>query len=440
MTTDIRSGFSATEIRGIDHQIDDTLNTRFSALETAAKKLQDQTVIEPRSSAPGKLYDGQLEFADGTNWNPAGRGSPGYVYYYDGAWHALPNTDQVLDLIGGNRLIKGYYDQTIDERLDGSPLPSASTYNDYEYLVLIASGSFITSQPNLSGLSGATNDRIVSHGGVWEHVSVVDDFISAIVDDSAAGVITFQQSPVSNAAATSANELIRKTESDADDLATENAAKAYANAQDAAHVAAANPHDQYTLETDALQLFTLAAYGAMEQSGDSTLFPDLGAGWQDIDVFDNVPVASPRGVTPDLVNDTLTIDTYAVYMMTLTLAMSHNEVNAGRETSLRLYDNTAGAPAGAGFTFGTGRNVGVTAASMTLMFEVPQGSEGHSYNVQIGGGDTYSSVVITSAVWTMHSIGEYRGGLERDPDAYTLTTPAGDILTDPNGNRLTAII
>jgi len=37
---------------------------------------------------PAKPRDGDVRFADGTNWNPGGTGR-GFYGYYTGAWHKL---------------------------------------------------------------------------------------------------------------------------------------------------------------------------------------------------------------------------------------------------------------------------------------------------------------------------------------------------------------
>lgn len=43
----------------------------------------DETHVEP-----GKPRDGDIRFADGTNWNPVA-GGQGFYGYYNSAWHKL---------------------------------------------------------------------------------------------------------------------------------------------------------------------------------------------------------------------------------------------------------------------------------------------------------------------------------------------------------------
>lgn len=151
--------------------------------------------------------------------------------------------DEVLELIEGNRLIKGYYNQVTDTVLGGAALPPASSYGEFEYLILVASGAFTTTEPNLAGKVGGVDDRIVVTGGVWELVTATNDYLSAIVDDQAAGVITFEQPAVSLLPAGSAMELIRLQESQADDQQVFDDATDYADGLMIAHLADYNPHD-----------------------------------------------------------------------------------------------------------------------------------------------------------------------------------------------------
>jgi len=43
--------------------------------------------LEERFAAPNKPVDGQVEFADGTTWNPGG--GKGIYAYYSSAWNKL---------------------------------------------------------------------------------------------------------------------------------------------------------------------------------------------------------------------------------------------------------------------------------------------------------------------------------------------------------------
>lgn len=58
----------------------------FKQLWDAVQELQD-SIIVPRKTAPDKLREGMLAYADGANWNP---GSGAGIYQYrSGVWNKL---------------------------------------------------------------------------------------------------------------------------------------------------------------------------------------------------------------------------------------------------------------------------------------------------------------------------------------------------------------
>jgi len=44
--------------------------------------------LDQQNAAPARPQDGQIAYADGTNWNPGG-GGQGIYCYYGGAWNRL---------------------------------------------------------------------------------------------------------------------------------------------------------------------------------------------------------------------------------------------------------------------------------------------------------------------------------------------------------------
>jgi len=68
---------------------DNWLNEYFAQIARDLRKLTNEKIVAPRNSEPPRKYDGLIQFADGTNWDPgSGRG----MYYWDseaggsGAW------------------------------------------------------------------------------------------------------------------------------------------------------------------------------------------------------------------------------------------------------------------------------------------------------------------------------------------------------------------
>jgi hypothetical protein len=59
----------------------------YRELSSLSILLRQALVLEKKNAAPSKPEEGQIEFADGTNWNP-GSGAGIYAYYAS-AWNKL---------------------------------------------------------------------------------------------------------------------------------------------------------------------------------------------------------------------------------------------------------------------------------------------------------------------------------------------------------------
>ena len=65
----------------------DVSNWAFRELQRVAATTQQDNLLSQRTVAPTAPQDGQIEYADGTAWNP-GSGEGAYIYYAS-AWHKL---------------------------------------------------------------------------------------------------------------------------------------------------------------------------------------------------------------------------------------------------------------------------------------------------------------------------------------------------------------
>lgn len=59
----------------------------YRELMALSVKLRQSLVFEEQIAAPNKPVEGQVEFADGTTWNPGG--GKGLYVYYSSAWNKL---------------------------------------------------------------------------------------------------------------------------------------------------------------------------------------------------------------------------------------------------------------------------------------------------------------------------------------------------------------
>ena len=119
----------------------------------------------------------------------------------------------------------------------------------------------------------------------------------------------------------------------------------------------------------AMEFFSFAAYGGMRMSA-STAFPDLGAAWQDVTVYDT-EIVPPRGMTFDPATDRFSFTYPGVYLLATSFTFTHDELNAGRETNTRIYDHT-NASGLASSPIGTGRNTHVSSYANTGVLLIHQ--------------------------------------------------------------------
>jgi len=103
---------------------------------------------------------------------------------------------------------------------------------------------------------------------------------------------------------------------------------------------------------------------------------------------------------------TFTIDNTGIYILSLSGSFAHNSSNGGRTTAIRLFNITTGSPVGSELNIGIGRNDTVIPA--TLMFELPLANEDDVFRVDIGGGDSVTSVSFTSLTLSLWNVGEWR--------------------------------
>lgn len=155
--------------------------------------------------------------------------------------------------------------------------------------------------------------------------------------------------------------------------------------------------------------FVFAAYGQLYLSNPPAAFPDLGASYQKVTVFDTASPTSPKNITIDLSNDSMSFDIPGVYAITISGSFAHNSSNQGRTTNVRFFNETTGTPAANEFPIGIGRNVTDSSAAAIIIAEVTEASVGDDFILQIGGGSTVTSVSFSSTSWTIFSVGEFQG-------------------------------
>lgn len=79
--------YAPGEVPGQPERLPRFISDELIKIGTAITALSDGHLDETHV-APAKPRDGDIRFADGTNWNPVA-GGQGFYGYYAGAWHKL---------------------------------------------------------------------------------------------------------------------------------------------------------------------------------------------------------------------------------------------------------------------------------------------------------------------------------------------------------------
>lgn len=114
--------------------------------------------------------------------------------------------DQLQDRVSTS--FKGQYDQVADIKvIDGLPLETADNYLTGDFFRCSVTGTFSTLIPELTGREAGPGDLVMASGTQgeqatsWAILVLSSGYLSREVDDTAAGVITFTQTPKITAAA-----------------------------------------------------------------------------------------------------------------------------------------------------------------------------------------------------------------------------------------------
>lgn len=172
------------------------------------------------------------------------------------------------------------------------------------------------------------------------------------------------------------------------------------------HVTADDPHTQYLLETDALEVFSFAAYGGMYTAAPRAM-ANFGLNFETLP-FDALAVAQPRGVHIDTTLHTFRIEQDGIFLITVVGSLAHDSAQGGREFNFRIWHVALGQPTAHDFRVFTGRNADGTNFSLTALVEITEALKGETFRAEIGGTtDTYSSMDFDGEL-NISSVGEWR--------------------------------
>ena len=161
------------------------------------------------------------------------------------------------------------------------------------------------------------------------------------------------------------------------------------------------PHDVVVwLQRIAFQVSQLVipGYGGIRLSA-PVGFPDIGAGWQTLPA-DAVTTSAPADVVQDPASNSVSVLRAGTWRADIALAFAFTDVNSGRSTNLRIVNLTT-LSAGGSVILGVGRNAAAANYSVGLMVDIGKEEIGDQFAIQIGGGDTFTSVTINGYVFNL---------------------------------------
>lgn len=145
-------------------------------------------------------------------------------------------------------------------------------------------------------------------------------------------------------------------------------------------------------------------YGGISQRAGAALI-NPGLGWTLLPA-DTEVITNPVAVDQNVDFDALAFQLAGMWSLSISFSMTHNELNAGRTSNIRLLNTNTGL-ASTGVLFSTARNTDVTAFSINVLFEVQPAQLGDNISLQMGGGSTYSELFLNSMSFSATLLAEF---------------------------------
>lgn len=159
--------------------------------------------------------------------------------------------------------------------------------------------------------------------------------------------------------------------------------------------------------------FSVPGYGGLRIATPPVVIADITATWTKLTAFDAVMFVVPDAVVQNLANSSLIISEQGVWVLSVFIAMTHNESNQGRTLHVRVYNEISGVPVGNQVTIGVGRNQPATYIGGSFPNDVPLETVNDDLIIELRTevGDTLTSVQVTTAVYSWHHVSGFAGAI-----------------------------
>jgi hypothetical protein len=164
---------------------------------------------------------------------------------------------------------------------------------------------------------------------------------------------------------------------------------------------------KYIVDTrqEAREDFVTAAYGAIGLSTPTSL-SDLAVGvWQTLPM-DTETITTPKGVTQNLTNDSLSFGFEGLWNFSPTIELEFDEVNSSRRLLMRTYNITTATAGAFVYVSGVGRNADVGGFSFTVPIEISDALVGDEFVIQISANAAFTTVESINSVFYLSHASE----------------------------------
>jgi hypothetical protein len=157
--------------------------------------------------------------------------------------------------------------------------------------------------------------------------------------------------------------------------------------------------------------FVAAGYGGIGVDAVKAI-GTIDSTFKTLEGFDINLIATPLDVTYDKANHGLKLDRAGIWEFAIKVALTFDEVNAGRQIQLRSYNATAATPSTTTFNYFVGRNQAGENLILTFAVEVAEGDEGELIQLQVGSAsDTFTNSSNIGTIYQVKHISERKEDL-----------------------------
>lgn len=157
--------------------------------------------------------------------------------------------------------------------------------------------------------------------------------------------------------------------------------------------------------------FVAAGYGGIGVDAVKAI-GTIDSTFQTIEGFDVDLITTPLDVTYDKANHGLELDRQGLWEFTIKVALTFDEVNAGRQIQFRSYNATTATPGGIVFNYFVGRNQAGVNIPLTIAIDITPANVGDLIQLQVGSAsDTFTNSSNIGTIYQVKHISERKEDL-----------------------------